>query len=70
MIWKYSLKLMLNPLRLISKLIKSNNQRELDRINKIVEKVNSFENAVKNLKSRIFLIKLLNLSKILKTVKI
>ena len=42
---------MLNPLRLISKFIKSNNQRELDRINKIVEKVNSFENTVKSLKS-------------------
>ena len=41
---------MLNPLRLISKFIKSNNQRELDRINKIVEKVNSFENTVKSLK--------------------
>ena len=45
---------MLNPLRLISKFIKSNNQRELDRINKIVEKVNSFENTVKSLKSEDF----------------
>ena len=45
---------MLNPLILISKFIQSNNQRELDRINKIVEKVNSFENTVKNLKSEDF----------------
>ena len=34
---------MLNPLNFISKLIKSSNQKELDRIAKIVTKVNSFE---------------------------
>ena len=34
---------MLNPLNFISKFIKSSNQKELDRIAKIVEKVNSFE---------------------------
>ena len=34
---------MLNPLNLISKLIKSSNQKELDRIGKIVKKINSFE---------------------------
>jgi len=38
---------MLNPLNLISKFIKSSNQKELDRIAKIVEKVNFFENSVK-----------------------
>ncbi len=38
---------MLNPLNLISKFIKSSNQKELDRIAKIVEKVNFFENNVK-----------------------
>ena len=34
---------MLNPLNFLSKFIKSSNQKELDRISKIVEKVNSFE---------------------------
>ena len=34
---------MFNPLNLISKLIKSSNQKELDRIKKIVEKINSLE---------------------------
>ena len=34
---------MLNPLKFISKFIKSNNQKELDRMAKIVEKINSFE---------------------------
>ena len=38
---------MLNPLNLISKFIKSNNQKELDRIAKIVTKINSYENEVK-----------------------
>ena len=41
---------MLNPLNLISKFIKSNNQKELDRIAKIVTKINSLENEVKILK--------------------
>ena len=34
---------MLNPLNFISKFIKSSNQKELDRIAKIVDLVNSFE---------------------------
>ena len=34
---------MLNPLNFLSKFIKSGNQRELDRIGKIVEKINSLE---------------------------
>ncbi len=34
---------MLNPLKFISKFIKSNNQKELDRINVIVKKINLFE---------------------------
>ena len=38
---------MLNPLNFLSKFIKSSNQKELDRIAKIVEKVNSFEGRVK-----------------------
>jgi len=38
---------MLNPLNFLSKFIKSSNQKELDRITKIVEKVNSFEDKIK-----------------------
>ena len=38
---------MLNPLNFISKFIKSSNQRELDRISKIVEKINSLEETTK-----------------------
>jgi preprotein translocase subunit SecA len=38
---------MLNPLNFFSKFIKSSNQKELDRIVKIVEKVNSFEDKIK-----------------------
>ena len=34
---------MLNPLSFISKIIKSSNQKELDRISKIVSKINIFE---------------------------
>ena len=40
---------MLNPLNFISKFIKSSNQRELDRTEKIVKKINSLENDIKNL---------------------
>ena len=40
---------MLNPLKFFSKFIKSNNQRELDRINKTVEEINSLENQVREL---------------------
>jgi preprotein translocase subunit SecA len=40
---------MFNPLNLISKFIKSSNQKELERIGKIVEKINSLENDFKKL---------------------
>ncbi len=40
---------MFNPLNLISKLIKSSNQKELDRIGKIVEKINLLEKKIENL---------------------
>ena len=40
---------MLNPINFISKFIKSSNQRELDRIAKIVKKINSFEESTKTL---------------------
>ncbi len=40
---------MLNPLNIISKFIKSNNQKELDRLGKILKKVNSYEDEVTKL---------------------
>ncbi|MDC3062669.1 preprotein translocase subunit SecA [Candidatus Pelagibacter sp.] len=40
---------MFNPLKLITKFIKSSNQKELDRIAKIVEKINSLEEEFKKL---------------------
>ena len=51
---------MFNPLNLISKFIKSSNQKELDRIGKIVIKVNSLEENFKNLNDLDFPKKLLN----------
>ena len=48
---------MLNPLNFISKFIKSNNQRELDRLNKIVNKINELEHDIKKLKDSEFPIK-------------
>ena len=45
---------MLNPINFISKFIKSGNQRELDRIGKIVKEINSFEESIKNLKDNDF----------------
>ena len=40
---------MLNPLNFITKFIKSSNQRELERIEKIVKKINSLEDATREL---------------------
>ena len=45
---------MLNPLNLISKFIKSSNQKELDRVNKIVQEVNSLEGKFINLDEKDF----------------
>ncbi len=45
---------MLNPLNFISKFIKSGNQKELDRINRIVKKVNLLEENTKILKNEDF----------------
>ena len=45
---------MLNPLNFFSKLIKSGNQKELDRLNKIVVKINSLEPAIKKLEDSDF----------------
>ena len=45
---------MFNPLKLISKFIKSSNQKELDRIKKVVNKVNSLEANISNLSDEQF----------------
>ena len=45
---------MLNPLNFLLKFIKSSNQKELARIGKIVEKVNSYETTIKELNSEDF----------------
>ena len=45
---------MLNPLNFFSKFIKSSNQKELDRIAKIVEKVNSYEAIIKEIANEDF----------------
>ena len=45
---------MFNPLNLISKFIKSSNQKELDRIGKIVDKINLIENKYKSLEDSDF----------------
>ena len=45
---------MFNPINLITKFIKSSNQKELDRIGKIVEKINLHEDDFKNLNDNDF----------------
>ncbi len=45
---------MLNPLSFFSNLIKSSNQKELDRIGKIVSKINNLEKSIKELKDSEF----------------
>ncbi len=57
---------MINPLNFISKFIKSSNQKELDRIARIVEKVNSFEDKVNTISDIDFPKKTLELKKRLK----
>ena len=48
---------MLNPLNFISKFIKSSNQKELDRIKKIVSKINEFEEKFIKLNDSEFVLK-------------
>ena len=60
---------MLNPLSFFSKIIKSSNQRELDRISKIVSKINELEETTKNLSDSDFPKKTLEFKKILKNGK-
>ena len=45
---------MLNPLNLFTKLIRSNNQKELDKIEKIVKKVNSHESKIVEFSNEMF----------------
>jgi preprotein translocase subunit SecA len=54
---------MLNPLNFLSKFIKSSNQKELDRIAKIVEKVNSYEAIIKEIADEEFPKKTIELKK-------
>ena len=43
---------MFNPLNLFSKFIKSGNQKELERLQKIVQKINALEPIVKKLNDK------------------
>ena len=45
---------MLNPLNFLSKIIKSSNQKELDRLNKIVKEINSLEEQTIKLEDKSF----------------
>ena len=54
---------MLNPIKFILKFIKSGNQKELDNLNKIVEKVNAFEDTMSALKDEEFPNKTIDLKK-------
>ena len=57
---------MFNPLSFISKFVKSSNQRDLDRISKIVDKINYLEDSLKDLKDGDFPLKTLDLKKQIK----
>ncbi|MDC1032781.1 hypothetical protein OAQ48_01325 [Candidatus Pelagibacter sp.] len=60
---------MFNPFGFISKFIKSGNQKELDRIGKIVNKINFLEKNIKSLIDEDFPKKRWNSKKKLKMVK-
>ena len=60
---------MLNPLSFFSKFIKSSNQRELERIGKIVTKINDLEENTKNLNDTDFPKKTLKFKEIIKKEK-
>ena len=60
---------MFNPLNLISKFIKSSNQKELDRIGKIVNKINLLEDDFKNFSDLDFAKKTLNFKEQIKQGK-
>ena len=48
---------MLNPLNIINKFIKSGNQKELDRIQKIVKEINQHEDNIARLENESFPLK-------------
>ena len=52
---------MLNPLNYIQKLFKSENQKEIERLSKIVKQINNKENEVKKLSADQFPLKTLQL---------
>ncbi len=60
---------MLNPLNLVKKIFKSHNQSELDRIRKIVNKINSLENETAKLENKDFPLKTEELKKELENGK-
>jgi len=60
---------MFNPLNLITKLIKTSNQKELERIQKIVDKINHFEKDIEKLEDKDFPIKTDNFIKLIKNGK-
>ena len=45
---------MLNPLNILSKFIKSSNQKSLEKLKSVVNNVNSLENEISNLKNEEF----------------
>ena len=57
---------MLNPLSFISKFIKSSNQREIDKLSKTINEINSLEENIKHLKDTDFPIKTKELKEKLK----
>ena len=61
---------MLNPLSFISKFIKSSNQKELDRLQKIVKQVNAYEEHMIKLEDKEFPKKTEELKKNLMETKI
>ena len=45
---------MLNPLNFLSKIIKSSNQKELDKLKKTVKKINDLEDQIRKLEDKSF----------------
>ena len=58
---------MINPLKFVYKIFKSSNERELDRLKKITENINSLENEVEKLKDSEFPKKTIELKNKLKS---
>ena len=60
---------MLNPITLISKIFKSSNQKELDKLAKILNKINKFEDSFSKLEDSEFSKKTLALKEVLQNGK-